>query len=123
MLFRSDEESLHAIRRSLATDRTILAAERTYAAWLRTGLAFLGSGLAAQRFLLETLATWQLIIVVFSLLSCSIVCFLAAGWRDLRVRSRSKDAEMHLLPQWITLGLSGLLTALAIFAAIAIWLL
>lgn len=108
------------LRGSLAEDRTILAAERTYAAWLRTGLAFLGSGLVAQRFLIETLRSWQIRVIVFALLTCALASFAAAGWRDWRVRRRLPVAKVHLLPRWVTLAISGLLVALTLFAAVAL---
>ena len=116
------QEEAASRRTMLAEDRTVLAAERTFAAWLRTGLAFLATGLAAQRFLHEVLPDWQLRVLAFVLIACALACFAACAWRDWRVRSRLSEAEIRLLPRALKLGVTLLLIAVSLLAAVALWL-
>ncbi|GLS45686.1 DUF202 domain-containing protein [Methylobacterium brachythecii] len=108
-------------RVKLAEDRTVLAAERTYASWLRTGLAFLGVGLAAQRFLREVLPAWPLRVLALALFACALACFVAAAWRDGAIRTRLNQAQIHLMPRALTLGVAILLIAISGLAAIVLW--
>jgi putative membrane protein len=115
------EPNAHRIdpRDALAEDRTVLAAERTFAAWLRTGLAFLVGGLATQRYLHEVPPILPSSLIALVLLTCSAVCFLAAGWRDWRVRQRLAPADLRLLPPALTIGAASLLSAISIAASIS----
>lgn len=108
-------------RTRLAEDRTVLAAERTYAAWLRTGLAFLAAGLAAERLLGRMMETWQLRALTAVLILCGILCFAAAGWRDMKVRGQLPSPDISLLPRAITMGLAILLAAVSIPAIFLVW--
>lgn len=104
----------------LAEDRTVLAAERTFASWLRTGLAFLASGLAAQHVLYDP-QSWEVRVLATVMLVCAVASFAAGAWRDAMIRIRLPNPDIRLLPRILTFGVSLLLIAVSIPAALLVW--
>lgn len=100
----------------------MLAAERTYAAWMRTGLAALAAGVGAKALLQGIVQSWLVALAGTLLILFSVMCFVAAVWREMMPRIVLPVSTTHRMPPAFLLVVNGLLVLLSLAALIGVWI-
>lgn len=108
-------------RTALASDRTLLASERTLAAWWRTAIAALAAAVALVKLYGEVQPAWLIRAAASAAIALALLVLFVGARRYAATARRVESEFVDRVPRaeiWIG---TGLLTLLAVAAAVIVW--